>query len=287
MATGENWSPEENEATVASYFSMLKLELAGKPFTKTVENARLRERLDGRSKGAVEFKFANISAVLAENNMVYIDGYKPRRSFQQPLRDEVERQLKLHRSELNDLIERLLEAPVDPSAAVKGQLKEVDAPANGLSPSPAWTPRGAGIKRNYAEMDAKNRVLGLAGELEVVAYERNRLISLGLKHLAERVKHASVVEGDGLGYDIQSFGDDGTERLIEVKTTKLPRETPFLVSSNEIAASNYYAERYLLYRIFRFGSKQQGMYRLRGSLSESCDLKPQSFFGAPRSGQRE
>lgn len=200
MATGDDWSEAENEATVASYLSMLKLELAGKPFTKTVENARLREHLDGRSKGAVEFKYANISAVLRDHGWVYIDGYKPRPNVQQPLREEVERQLHLNRIELSNLIESLVEAPTDPATSVTGHLKEVDAPAQGLGKSHEWIPRKAGIKPSYADRDAKNRELGLAGEFAVVAYERNRLMSLGFVQLAERVKHVSVTEGDGLGF---------------------------------------------------------------------------------------
>src|SRR5689334_9305230 len=128
MATGDDWSEAENQATVTSYLSMLKLELAGKPFTKTVENARLRERLDGRSKGAVEFKYQNISAVLVENDWVYIDGYKPLGNVQQPLRDEVERQLRLDSIELGKLVENILKAPTDPGTSVTGNLKVVDAP---------------------------------------------------------------------------------------------------------------------------------------------------------------
>jgi len=95
MATGDDWSDAENEATVASYLSMLKLEQEGKQYTKRTENARLRELLDGRSAGAVEFKYRNISAVLFEKGLDYIDGYKPLHNTQQSLRLEVERQLPL------------------------------------------------------------------------------------------------------------------------------------------------------------------------------------------------
>ncbi len=72
---------------------MLKRELSGEEFTKTVENAQLRRHLDDRSKGAVEFKFQNISAVLIENGWPRIKGYKPQSNFQQSLRDEVVRQV--------------------------------------------------------------------------------------------------------------------------------------------------------------------------------------------------
>ena len=43
---------------------MLCLELRGQPYTKKDHNRRLREFLDSRSPGSVEFKHQNISAVL-------------------------------------------------------------------------------------------------------------------------------------------------------------------------------------------------------------------------------
>ena len=129
MASGDDWSDAENEATVASYLSMLELE--GKPFTKTVENARLREHLDGRTKGAVEYKYQNISAVLLDNRRLYIDGYKPYRNFQQPLRDEVERQLRLD-TELDNLIENLVEAPTDPNGEAARHDSVPQRPAGAL-----------------------------------------------------------------------------------------------------------------------------------------------------------
>ncbi len=61
---GEDWSREEVEATVADYFAMLNDELSGLPVNKAAHNERLRRLLSDRSKGSVEFKHANISAVL-------------------------------------------------------------------------------------------------------------------------------------------------------------------------------------------------------------------------------
>ena len=46
VTDGGPWSEAENAATVASYLSMLKRELAGKPYTKTVENDHLRSLLN-------------------------------------------------------------------------------------------------------------------------------------------------------------------------------------------------------------------------------------------------
>ena len=76
MSAGEDWSVEEVEATVADYFAMLQLELTGSDFNKAEQNRRLRASLRGCSKGAVEFKHANISAVLCDLNVSYITGLR-------------------------------------------------------------------------------------------------------------------------------------------------------------------------------------------------------------------
>jgi hypothetical protein len=74
---GDDWSREEVEATVGDYFSMLRDELAGLRVNKAEHNERLRRLLRSRSKGSVEFKHANISAVLTLHGYPYIGGYKP------------------------------------------------------------------------------------------------------------------------------------------------------------------------------------------------------------------
>jgi hypothetical protein len=273
-----NWSRAENEATVASYLRMLKLELAAKPYSKTQENDRLRPLLNGRTKAAVEYKYQNISAVLLENGWVYIDGYKPAVNVQRDLRSEIERQLRLDGG-LDRLMQRYVEAPTADGAMARAEMVETDPPRKVLG-TPGWSPRG--IKRDYVYRDTMNRQVGLQGELAVVALERNRLISLERHDLAERIEHVSQTVGDGLGYDVRSFEHDGTDRFIEVKTTVYARETPFFISCNEVDASAHYGPKFYLYRLFQFGSKSGGWYQLRGRISDVCDLRPVSFVGLPR-----
>jgi hypothetical protein len=88
-----NWTDSENASVVACYLSMLKRELAGQPINKAAENKSLRKVLKDRTKGAVEYKLQNVSAVLLEYGWLFIDGYKPARNIQGKLRDEVIRQL--------------------------------------------------------------------------------------------------------------------------------------------------------------------------------------------------
>ena len=129
--------------------------------------------------------------------------------------------------------------------------------------------------------DAKNRQLGLAGEIAVVAHEEHRLRASGRDDLATQVRHVSVVEGDGAGYDVKSFELDGSEKFIEVKTTRGGEQTDFLITANEVEFSRRHASQYSLYRLYDFEPTVGGgsFYVRRGSLLEelSIELAPVVF----------
>jgi hypothetical protein len=61
-----DWSRVEVEATVADYFSMLGKELSGVPYNKAAHRRQLLTLLNNRSEQSIEFKHANISAVLLD-----------------------------------------------------------------------------------------------------------------------------------------------------------------------------------------------------------------------------
>jgi hypothetical protein len=132
---------------------------------------------------------------------------------------------------------------------------------------------------NYAERDHNNRQLGLKGELLVLEQERRTLSLAGRADLAEKVRHVSFLEGDGAGYDIQSFFSDGQLRFVEVKTTKGPATTPFYISPNEIAFSETHAPNFCLIRVFEFdGERNAGKaFVISGDLRKSLDLTPTEF----------
>lgn len=103
--------------------------------------------------------------------------------------------------------------------------------------------------------------------------------------LAEEVRHVSVLDGDGLGYDVRSFDHHGDERYIEVKTTRYARHLPFLVSRNEVDLSEEEPNRFVLYRLFKFGTPRGGgHYELAGSLRSQAQLDPTIFRGLPNIG---
>src|SRR5262249_21423990 len=86
---GKDWSEQEVRLLVADYFAMFQKELLGKRYSKAGHRKALAPKLAGRSKGSIEFKHQNVSAVLVGLGLPYIEGYKPRGNFQALLAAEV------------------------------------------------------------------------------------------------------------------------------------------------------------------------------------------------------
>ncbi len=275
---GAAWSRAEVEATVASYFDMLEIGLRGAPLNKAAHRRALLPLLAGRTPGAVERKHQNISAILIEERIPYISGYKPLGNYQGLLRDVVLEQLAA-RAVTRALIENEIErAPRVPS--VNDILSALVAPPP-TRPGMATHqgPAAPGRVRapvDYIRLEAANRALGLAGERFVVNLERARLAAAGRDRLATQVSHVSVERGDGAGYDVLSFEPDSRERLIEVKTTRFGEYTPFYVSANELDVSRRERVRYHLYRVHSFEVKPS-LFTLAGALDERFALSPSSY----------
>jgi hypothetical protein len=93
--SGTDWQVDELDLIVADYFDMLAADLSGQPYVKSQHNAALSIRI-GRSRGSVEFKHENISAVLEMLGMPWIPGYKPRSNYQGAIFDALDRYLTQH-----------------------------------------------------------------------------------------------------------------------------------------------------------------------------------------------
>lgn len=285
MPEGEDWTRIEVEACVADYLHMLTLELNGQSYNKTAHAQALMARLNGRSRGSVEFKHCNISAVLTDLRYPCIRGYLPRWNYQALLLDVVEAQAAnnpaLHAAaeaevqrpaaEIrvpDDDEEVWVSAPVATSSGIQQPFTPYRATADTRRPSAA---------RDYLAQEARNRSLGTAGEHFVLELESRRLHAAGKRSLSERIEHVAATQGDGAGYDIQSFEVDGRERLIEVKTTSFGKLTPFFVTRNELRRSEADAPTFHLYRVFEFRRKPR-LFQLPGAISGHCQLMPVSFL---------
>ncbi|MFA6561716.1 MAG: DUF3883 domain-containing protein [Verrucomicrobiia bacterium] len=279
-----DWSREEVEATVSDYFDMLAMELRGEQFNKAEHNRKLQNLLANRTKGAIEKKHQNISAVLIELGYPYIDGYKPLPNYQGLLYEVVEERL-LGAVELHQATAAAVEQTVEQSPIVNDVLAILVSPPRREEDQPKVyerTPRiRKPVRRNYLEIESRNQTLGLAGEKLVLEFEHMRLWKAGKKDLADRVEHVANTTGDHLGFDIKSFETDGRERLIEVKTTRFGALTPFFASKNEVDVSEEREAEYQLYRLFSF-TQQPRLFVLPGSLRRTCLLDPIQFAALPR-----
>jgi hypothetical protein len=275
---GDDWSREEVEATVGDYFAMLHDELAGLPINKAEHNERLRRLLRNRSKGSVEFKHANISAVLTLHGYPYIDGYKPRFNFQALLEQAVLEYLDVHREFFEPLIAGPVLNPTDSPRAEAMEVNRVlETPPEAMRiPQTVWSPSARLSRFDFVARDAANRDLGRRGEEFVLEFERKRLHDGGRRDLAQRIEWTAQARGDGAGYDVQSFDADGSARLIEVKTTGLGKYFPFNVTVNEVRCSQARPREFQLYRVFNFGPYAR-LYMLPGELSKSCHLDPSQY----------
>lgn len=273
------WSATENDAIVADYLEMLELELTGQSFNKAAHNRAL-QLLTGRSKGSVEFKHCNISALMQEFGLPLIDGYKPRSNAQDALRETIQRQV-AQRASIASAVHAIASAPVQAlNESLVSHVEEVRAPIRDrpdrVYERPASSPVVPLLGFDYSARDAANRSLGLRGEELILAVEHKRLWDAGCRKLAEKLEHVSASRGDGFGYDIHSYEASGADRFIEVKTTRFGVHTPFFVSANEDRVSKEMRAAYRPFRVFRFGPSPK-FFVLHGRLSESCALTPISF----------
>jgi hypothetical protein len=275
----ENWSKSEVEAAVEDYFDMLVLELRGSKYNKTEHRRELMAHLNSRSAGSVEFKHQNISAVLRDMGIPFIEGYKPRSNYQQTLLQAITEFI-AHHPEIQLLFQKDAElTPATPSVddflaiLENPPAKEERNPSNIAERPVTYIP----TSQNYLEREARNQSLGDAGEQFVINFERARLIYEGKASLAEQIQQVSISVGSSAGFDIHSFESNGTDRFIEVKTTKYGKNTPFFITPNELTFSQRNAAHYFLYRVFRFRTEPR-IFTLQGDVQNNCTLTPTQFM---------
>ncbi len=249
---------------------MLGDELAGRPYVKSDHNAALLART-GRTRGSVEFKYRNISAVLERmGGLPWIFGFKPAHNYQGALFDAIDRYIS------KGSIARY-EQPSSVPLFVKEDAK-VFVPVPALEPTAVIPEKLERLIRKFdpVERDFRNRALGKAGEEFVLDLERKALSRQDRIDLARKVRWVSEEDGDGARFDIFSYDASGNERLIEVKTTNGAAKTPFFLTRNERDVSNERAGAWHLYRVHLFAQAPQ-IFTLRPPLEKALYLNPQSW----------
>lgn len=89
-------------------------------------------------------------------------------------------------------------------------------------------------KIDWDEVNKNKSFIGKKGEEIVFLLEKEYLLEIEREDLADKVRHISKEEGDGLGYDILSFFKNGEEKYIEVKSTTIENSNSFMITKNEL-----------------------------------------------------
>jgi hypothetical protein len=267
--TTVDWQSNELDAIVADYFEMLSADISGRKYVKARHNAALMSRLD-RTRGSIEFKYQNISAVLDELGLPWIPGFLPRRNYQSAIFDAIDRYLSGNPA--------VIEAASAPPAIIEAKPDAFVDPPKSRTEMPPIPERLRRLIRKFdpVERDHRNRSLGRAGEAFVVDIERARLEKQDRNDLARKVRWVSEEDGDGAGYDVLSFEPSGRESLIEVKTTNGTARTPFFLSRNEFETAKERPQEWRIYRVHLF-SKNPSIFTIAPPLDAILHLRPESW----------
>lgn len=266
-----DWTEAENKAIVADYLAMLELECAGKAYNKTEHRNALIETMSGtRSEKSIEWKHQNISTVMLELGLPYIQGYKPARNIQGALRVEVR-----HRLEAEP--EWFAKLQPQPQSPVEARFSEVLRQVA----VPEMLPEPRGRKVDYGLLQEESKRVGDRGEEFVLNFEKTTLEKEGRGDLAADVLWVAREVGDGAGYDIRSFSLDGRPRYIEVKATKLGALTPFYITSAELDFARRHQGEYAIYRVFDVDGDASEFYVLEGDLDTLLAVEPVTYRARP------
>lgn len=267
---GSDWTRPEIDLVVADYFRMREKFFRGDAFIKARHYESIMREI-GRTKGSIELKYMNISATLERLSLPWLKGYVPRHNFQGALLDAVERYVEREWD-----IETAI--PPEENSFQEDRQIFIEAPPETNTPLISDNAKLERMARRFdpALRDERNRKTGLAGERRAYHSEIARLTNEGRPDLAKKVVWTSQELGDGAGYDILSFDNDGSERFLEVKTTIGHKRTPFYLSKNECDFARDAKDCFRIYRLYEWGSAPRA-FLIRTPLEDSLTLEPSAY----------
>jgi len=121
---------------------------------------------------------------------------------------------------------------------------------------------------DYVAQHKRNKHIGYIGEEIVRLHE---LANCPPAYI-EKIVHSPSMEGDGLGFDILSYDENGSKKYIEVKATKGSVNQPFFISGTELERSKVEGKQYFLYRLYNVDEDNMtaDCFIIQGDLSKYC-----------------
>lgn len=148
-------------------------------------------------------------------------------------------------------------------------------PPNPLPPEHKY--KKSGRINDWDLINKSRQATGLEGEQIVVMVEKYYLSSIGRQDLADKVRNIAREDGDGFGYDVLSFFENGTQKYIEVKSTKQNIYNPFYMSENELSFLKQNNSDAFIYRVLV--DKESPRLRVYSSsdIFNSHDITPSQY----------
>lgn len=263
-------------ALFAHYFSMLEAGVRGEVLGQAEHFRKLMNEFGALSEARIRQEYAEVSAVLLQCGLPFLDVYPPAEPVKQVVRRQLVRYLSQARARLEDiwlgeaavrrvrLPDEVLDLPGAWAAPPLNDDFRVDAFLAGR----ARFPRFGGFQRREERFDT----LREAGCRFALAFERTRLKMESQARLARRVRLLEPAERTD-GFDMVSFDPDGAERYIRVAATQYSRRFPLLVEPRTLVASYRHGERFYLYRVFHFCWDAK-VFMVQGDLREALQFLP-------------
>lgn len=186
--------------------------------------------------------------------------------------------IKQYTSEYDSLVEDVWGGR-EPDAEERDTLFLREMPTGGYAAVPEYHGAQAETDGDFEDAMNEARELGDAGEALVLEYERRTLRIAGHSDLAKRVVKVPI----GRGFDLLSFRPDGTEKHIEVKTTRGGWKTAFFMSRNE---RKYLADRsnpVMLYRLYKYSDESNtAEYMIIDDIEQALLFAPTAFAVYPK-----
>jgi len=135
---------------------------------------------------------------------------------------------------------------------------------------------------NWDEINKNKKETGIKGEYVALYLEKYFLEAIGKKDLADKVRHVSVEDGDGMGYDILSFFHNGNEKYIEVKSTTGNATTPFYMSQNELNFIKSHHSNAVIYRVLITENEPKLKVYSSEEVLTQFDITPSQYKVKPR-----
>jgi len=84
----KDWNDKDAKQLIALWFQFMSFQVNAEKYQKAAP-VRLLAELQGRSKGSIEAKLMNVSAVMVKNGHAFVKGYKPLSNYNRELESQV------------------------------------------------------------------------------------------------------------------------------------------------------------------------------------------------------